>query len=111
MNYVTIYQNRSERVRHMEHIQRKFWKHVEDALLDIENTSSYYAGGTLSISLGKSLNGTPRGICLNINGKGFVLSNIKQTTVYMPDHITKLVREVYLKFKGETEYYKEIVNN
>jgi hypothetical protein len=90
----------------MLHIQKKFWSHVEEALINIEETSSYYAGGTLSVSLGKG-----RGICLNISGKGFVLSKIKDARLYLPDHITKLVREIYLKYRGETDYYKEVVNN
>lgn len=91
------------------HIQRKFWKHVEEALNNIEENFSYYAGGTLSISLGKDKTGKERGICLNITGKGFVLSNIKNATLYMPYFITDKVREIYLKHKGETDYYKEIV--
>lgn len=93
------------------HIQKKFWKHVEEALLDIENRYAYYAGGTLSLSLGKNKVGEERGICLNLNGKGFVLSNIKNTYVYLPDFITKLVQEVYLKYRGRTEYYIEVVEN
>lgn len=93
----------------MSHIQKKFWKHVEEALHNIEETSSYYAGGTLSVPLGKDKMGNGRGICLNITGKGFVLSNIKDARLYLPDHITKIVREIYLRHKGETDYYKEVV--
>lgn len=95
----------------MTHIQKKFWKHVEEALHNIEETYSYYAGGTLSISLGKNKNGKDFGICLNIDGKGFVLSDIKNSRVYLPDFITKKVRKIYLKYKGKTEYYKETIDN
>jgi len=95
----------------MPHIQKKFWKHVEEALLNIEETYSYYAGGTLSISLGKNKTGKETGICLNISGTGFVLSNIKDARLYLPDYITKLVRDIYLKYRGETDHYKEVVGN
>ena len=84
------------------HIQKKFWEHVEKRLKNIEQTSVYYFGGTLSLPLDKN-----RGICLNIHGKGFVLSNIKNQQVYQPDYITCLVKKVYLKYKGKTEYYLE----
>jgi len=91
------------------HIQKKFWKHVEEALNDVENRYAYYAGGTLSLYLGKNKAGEDRGICMNLNGKGFVLSNIKNTTVYLPDFITKIVRKIYLKHKGRTDHYIEEV--
>lgn len=85
--------------------QHTIWKHVEEKLINIEGTGAYYAGGTLSLPLGKD-----RGICLNLNGKGFVLNNsIKNTMVYLPEHITKLVREIYLKVCGKTEHYLESV--
>jgi hypothetical protein len=92
-------------------IQKKFWEHVELALNNIENIASYYAGGTLSLPLGKDKLGKDRGICLNLSGRGFVLSDIKNSTFYAPDHITKLVRDTYLKYKGETDHYREVVKN
>jgi len=88
---------------------KKIWLHVEKRLLDIENTGAYYAGGTLSLPLGTNKQNKPIGVCLNISGKGFVLSDLKNTTVYLPDHITSLVRELYLKYKGNTDHYQETV--
>ena len=82
---------------------------MEDALVNIENTFSYYAGGTLSVSLGTDRSGKQRGICLNLNGKGFVLSNLKNTTIYVPEYITKMVQDIYLKYKGESDHYLSIV--
>lgn len=87
--------------------QKVIWQHVEKALLDIENTGAYYAGGTLSLPLGVSATGVPRGICLHVDGTGFVLSDIKNTRVYLPDYITDLVRDIYVKTKGYTNYYLE----
>jgi|WetSurMetagenome_2_1015567.scaffolds.fasta_scaffold699013_2 hypothetical protein len=95
----------------MLHIQRKFWKHVEERLNNIEDTCAYFAGGTLSIPLGMNKKGKGIGICLNLSGKGFVLSNLKNTQVYMPDYITQLVQEIYLKYKGKTEHYIEVTEN
>ena len=95
----------------MQHIQKKFWEHVEYALINIEKIASYYAGGTLSIPLGKDKSGKDRGICLNLSGRGFVLSNIKNSTLYAPDYIVTMVRELYLRYKGETDHYKEVVGN
>lgn len=95
----------------MNSIQEKFWKHVEEALINIEKISSYYAGGTLSLTLGKDKNGKDRGICLNLSGRGFVLSNIKNSTLYAPGYIVKMVRELYLKYKSETDHYKKVVGN
>jgi len=92
-----------------KHIQKKFWGHVEDRLNNIEQTSAYYAGGTLSLPLGKNNSGHNIGICLNIEGKGFVLSHIKNQQVYQPEYITRLVKKIYLKYRGKTEYYREII--
>ena len=85
------------------YIQKKFWKHVEDRLLDIENTGAYFTGATLSLPLGVDSTGKKRGICLNLNGKGFVLSNIKNTSVYVPEDITDLVRDIYNKTKSASK--------
>jgi hypothetical protein len=95
----------------MPGIQEKFWKHVEEALTNVEKISAYYAGGILSLPLGKDKLGKDRGICLNLSGRGFVLSNIKNSTLYAPGHIIKMVRELYLKYKGKTDHYKEVVGN
>lgn len=92
-----------------EYIQKKLWKHVEDRLKNIEQTSAYYAGGTLSLPLGKNSSGDDIGICLNICGKGFVLSSIKNQRVYQPEYITRLVKKIYLAHKGKTDYYRETI--
>lgn len=85
----------------------KFWKHVEASLLDIKNTTAYYVGGTLSLDLGNN-----RGICLNLDGSGFVLNpTLKCSRVYQPEAINKLVRDVYLMYKGRTEHFERIEKN
>ena len=95
----------------MLHIQKKFWRHVEEALNNIEQTGAYYMGGTLSLPLGKNKSGKDIGICLNLFGRGFVLSDLKNTRVYLPDFITELVKNKYLRYNGKTEYFIKAINN
>lgn len=90
-----------------EDIIRKFWKHVEDELNNIKFSKAYYCGGSLSVPLLKK-----RGICLNIDGTGFVLNtdpHMKNQKLYQPKFILEKVRKIYLKEKGKTEYYKKHV--
>lgn len=83
----------------------KFWQRVEDQLRNIEETGAYFVGGTLSLPLGKE-----KGICLNLDGIGFLLhGDLKNPVVYQPDYITSMVCEIYRKVKGETEYFTETV--
>lgn len=86
-----------------EDIIRKFWKEVEEKLINVGDSEAYYCGGTLSVPLTKK-----RGICLNLNGSGFVLNtepHMKNTKVYQPKFILEIVRKIYLKEKGKTEHY------
>ena len=90
-----------------EHLARKYWGHVETALRDLESRISYYIGGTLSISLTKE-----RGIALNLDGTGFVFNQSRpprDERVHQPDFILKIVRELYRKTYGKTDFYKESV--
>lgn len=79
----------------------KFWSHIETRLITCEKL--YYAGGTLCVdNIGKS-----GGIGLNLNGKGFVFTNhphMKNSKVYLPSHITKMVHDFYKEVKGEKRY-------
>lgn len=84
-------------------IIRKFWKHVENKLKNINSSGSYYCGGTLSVPLFNK-----RGICLNLDGTGFVLNSdphMKSQKLYQPKFILKIVRDIYLKEKGKTNHY------
>jgi len=88
----------------------KFWNHVEERLIT-RTGNMYFMGGTLSVGLSKD-----SGVALNLNGKGFVFGKIKtipckevNDRVYLPQHITDLVRQIYLDVKGETEHYRESV--
>lgn len=66
----------------------------------------YYVGGSLCIdNIDK-----PGGIALNLNGRGFVYSkhaHMKNSVLYIPADIFKLVKECYLDIKGHTDHYKE----
>lgn len=84
------------------HVVSKFWIDVEHRL--ITQDSLYFAGGTLMMDINNGL------IAFNLDGKGFIchtpeLSHFKNGTLYMPDHITDLVRKIYLDTKGQTEHY------
>ena len=87
-------------------MSNKFWSHIESRLEKMEG-SIYFAGGTLCVDLPKG------GVGMNLNGKGFVFGNnypfMKNSKVYLPEHITQKVRETYLEVKGCTDHYKETV--
>lgn len=103
MYYVTIMGNEY-------YIQKKFWKQIEDKLITIRDSGDHQKiKGALTVPLDPDEKGNKRGICLNIDGKGFVLNDLKNNTLYAPDYITYIVQEIYLKANGETEYYKSIV--
>ena len=78
-------------------ITEKFWKIVEDALNDPENHATYYVGGTFCIDFPNG------GVGLNLDGTGFSFNG---GNLYMPKYINDKVKELYLKYKGETEHYK-----
>jgi|WetSurMetagenome_2_1015567.scaffolds.fasta_scaffold75063_5 hypothetical protein len=79
------------------YIQKKFWKHVEDCILDTKSTKAFYDKETLFLDLGTNHKGNTRGICLSINGKGYVLSDIKNRSIYAPEYITDLVKDLHKK--------------
>lgn len=88
-------------------IVTKFWSRVEERLLTRKGPI-YYMGGTLVIGFDNG------GIGLNLNGQGFVFHHkeypyFKNDKVYMPEHITKLVRSIYIEAKGKNDHYKESV--
>jgi hypothetical protein len=93
----------------MSYLTSKFWNSIEQRLITREG-SIYFAGGTLCVDTKNSI------IFLNLDGTGFIhhtkeYANTKEYfkngKVYLPDHITDLVRKIYLDVKGETDYYKE----
>jgi len=93
----------------MSVILDKYWGEVDRCLDNIENVQSYYAGGTLCIDITPS-----RGIGLNLDGRGFIFSDShikdihKDTSVILPQNITKKVRNIYLKVKpNNMKYYLE----
>jgi hypothetical protein len=65
----------------------------------------YYAGGTLCIDFSSGL------LCLNLNGQGFSVLDGKEEPLTQPSEILKLVRAMYVETKGETEYYKGIIQD
>lgn len=74
----------------------KFWGHIEKRL--IERDSLYYVGSTLCVDKEKSM-----GIALNTDGKGFVYNKyfwLKNTKIYQPDYIFKIVIEIYKESKS-----------
>jgi len=76
-------------------LSNKFWRHIEKRL--VERDSLYYVGSTLCIDKEKG------GIALNTDGNGFVYSNyfwLKNTKIYQPDHILKIVIEIYNETKS-----------
>jgi hypothetical protein len=82
-------------------ISQKFWRHIELRLITKENL--YYAGGTLCVDTEKG------GVALNIDGKGFVYGNhqhLKNSKVYIPEHISSLVHQIYKELKGEKLFYE-----
>jgi len=79
----------------------KFWNHVE--LRVITREGLYYAGGTLCVDN----QDRPGGIALNLDGKGFIYTNhshMKNGQVYLPQHISKLVHNIYKEIKGMERY-------
>lgn len=94
------------------YIQKKFWKEVEDELIIIRDKGNLEKiKGALSIPLGLDEKGNKRGVCLNLDGRGFVLNDLKNNTIYAPEYITDIVQEIYLKANGKTDYYKKVVLN
>jgi len=91
----------------METFRINCWEKVENHLKTLEG-KIYYVGGTLCVDLSKFV-----GVGMNLNGKGFIYGSrnplMKNSIVYLPDHISSLVKELYLKLKGETEHYKESI--
>lgn len=87
-------------------MKNKFWDHVEMRLL-AEEEPNYFVGGTLCVDFDRG------GIGMNLDGKGFVFGGRNQfrrnSTVYLPEYITDMVRKVYLRIKGETKHYREQV--
>jgi len=85
-------------------MKNKFWNEVERQLQTLEG-KIYFVGGTLCIDLSKY------GVAMNLNGKGFIYASsnplMKNPEVYLPNHISSLVSEVYLKLKGETSHYRK----
>jgi hypothetical protein len=77
-------------------MKNKFWDHVEDRLITREG-SIYFAGRTLCVDFDKG------GIGMNLDGKGFVYGGCnahrKNSTVYLPDYITDMVRRTYVEYK------------
>jgi hypothetical protein len=104
----------------------KFWREIEQLLIAVEQhlgvyNRVYFASGTLIIDkvnkiidnniIGTGVLGTGI-IGLNLNGKGFIthtpeLQYFNNNRIYQPQHITILVRKIYLDVKGETEFYKK----
>ncbi len=76
---------------------------IESLLENVRNLNSYYVGGTL---------------CIDHNGRTY-LFNLNETVNDTSSGITyllsiksiKLLFNLYLEVKGETEYYKEKINN
>ena len=85
---------------------KKFWQNIEQRL--IKRDCLYFAGGTLCVDN----DGKQGGIGLNLDGCGFVYSSyfhMKNSKVYVPKHILKLVHEIYIETKGSQLY--KIHNN
>jgi len=88
-------------------MKNKFWGLIEEKLKCVEDTLAYYVGGTLFIRYRDK-----NEVALNLSGKGFLLLEktpefMKDSTIYPPEYITKLVRKLYIKYKGKTSFYKE----
>ena len=86
-------------------VTEKFWKNVINALDDIENVQSYYAGGTLCIDLKDGVS-----YCLNLDGKGFILNRQSpfSLTVYQPEIVLNRVKKIYVDIKGITEHFASL---
>jgi len=74
------------------------WNEVKERL-EKRNMSMYYVGGTLSISLDSK-----RFVALNLDGEGF---DQDDNILQQPEFIKKIVRDIYVETKGETQYYKD----
>lgn len=85
------------------------WQMIDQLLDNIENIGAYYAGGTLFVPFAQG-----KSVALNIEGSGFVLgsrySHMKDSTLRQPTEITEKVRELYLKYRGQTNHYAEVVH-
>lgn len=101
-----------DKTRECELFVAKIWEPIEQRLKKRERL--YYIGGTLCVDRFYNIKKGDRGIGLNLDGKGFVynqyIRKFKNDTLYIPKHILKLVRVIYLETKGETDHYKKEVN-
>ena len=87
----------------------KFWNHIEQRLITRDG-KIYYMGGTLAID-----DIYPNsGIALNLDGTGFLfhynrkkIPHLKNSKVYLPKYILKMVRSIYLEMIGFNYYYLE----
>jgi hypothetical protein len=101
-----------DKTRECELFVAKIWEPIEQRLKKRERL--YYVGGTLCVDHDNTkFESDISGIALNLNGKGFVynryISRFKNDTLYVPVYVLKLVREIYLELKGETDHYKKEV--
>jgi hypothetical protein len=83
------------------------WELVKDQIVRASvkdnDTRMYYAGGTFCIDF-------PGGVyCLNLDGQGFSSFGGKEEQLVQPEDVKKLVRETYLRVKGDTDFYKSQV--
>lgn len=71
---------------------------LELCLQDKNTKHIYFAGGSLCVDLADEVQ------VLNINGKSSMF--LSGTSEEIPDDVLKIVQEIYLKHKGDTEYFK-----
>jgi hypothetical protein len=84
-------------------LTEKFWKKVIEALDDIYNVQSYYAGGTLCIDINNDIC-----YCLNLDGRGFVInkqSRFNELRFYQPEVVLDKVKKIYVDVKRKEESY------
>lgn len=83
---------------------------LRQALKNIKNESSYYAGGTLFIDF----DDMPC-VGLNLSGRGFTYhpdaSHNVRSNILLTKEMTEIVRAIYLEHKGRTEYYEQTVKD
>lgn len=75
---------------------------ISQLLEDIENQRSYYAGGSLCVD--GVLDGQDV-LVMNLDGRAMSFSG--SFNMPLNERNLGLLTGIYLKYKGETEYYKE----
>jgi len=92
-----------KRIKEKDENMNKIWQPIEQALKNPEAWphNIYYVGGTLCVDMKRGF------VAMNLDGRGFTSAGV----LVLPKPIHQLVKETYIKIKGNTRHYQEEVSN